>query len=167
MYICACKLHLNVDCMIKFGMSKIGRPPIIYLSDKIHFFVILLAHDLAHNITGIFYVRFALCLSNGNITSENVVYLYRAFNSSFISLHFETIYHQHSMSSISSCIRHLSYFYYLYDSLPTYISYSSIIPRYIKLLMFKDITNNLFTFSRNSSRCTNSSKCWLISTNLT
>ena len=33
MYICACKLHLNVDCMIKFGMSKIGRPPIIYLSN--------------------------------------------------------------------------------------------------------------------------------------
>ena len=30
MYICACKLHLNVDCMIKFGISKIGRPPIIY-----------------------------------------------------------------------------------------------------------------------------------------
>ena len=166
MYICACKLHLNVDCMIKFGMSKIGRPPIIYQtkftfsSFYLHMIwpIILLEFFMSD-------LHFAYLI--GNITSEIVVYLYRAFNSSFISLHFETIYHQHSMSSISSCIRHLSYFYYLYDSLPTYISYSSIIPRYIKLLMFKDITNNLFTFSRNSSRCTNSSKCWLISTNLT
>ena len=67
-----------------------------------------LAHDLAHNFTGIFMpdLHFAYLIGNAYITSEIFVYLYRAFNSSFISLHIEMIHRQHSMSSISSYIQH-------------------------------------------------------------
>ena len=143
--------------MIKFGLSKIGSPNI--LENTIHFWSAIYMHLIWPIILLEFFIpdlHFANLIGNAYITSEIVVYLYRAFNSSFISLHIETIYRQHSMSSISN-IRCLLF------QLPILLGILS----YKIIDLFKDITKDLFTFCRNNSRCTNSSKCWFISTNLT
>ena len=62
-HVSASELHLKVDCMIKFGLSKIGSPNI--LENTIHFWSAIYMHMIWPIILLEFLcARFALCLFN-------------------------------------------------------------------------------------------------------